>query len=290
MNRLWPALCALLLAWAVFSTWKWKSLSSAAPTASPLFANEAVADLERVVFLRQFADQSLNYDENSYWRNQTALAFLMGTSLREQRLQELAQQRERRKTMSFRQTSHLTSVKRNGDGYDLAGTLEGREADRSWHLGFTLNLRLGDVARTLENPWGLEVEAMTFTSSEEKTAGALALSLAPNSPALVAFPCVVENVETPANLPVRIKITSLRTSELQFVRQDEFSGGKTVTALCHDRKFPIELTASAAGGDLFADVGASQGLARAEKSKTPKKAKEAYQKTLEQELGFVVEE
>lgn len=108
----WAAVSAALLLWALFATWKWHSAVSNPVSASPLFAEEAVADLERVVFLRRFAEQYLNYDENSYWRNQTALAFLMGPALRERRLQELAAQKERRKTVSFRQDSRLTNVRK----------------------------------------------------------------------------------------------------------------------------------------------------------------------------------
>lgn len=292
-TRAWGALCLALAAWAIFATWKWRSVAAAGAgaTASPLFANEAVADLERVAFLRQFADQYLNYDENGYWRNQTALAFLMEPALREKRLRELAEQRGRRRAVGFRQTARLTAIEDAGNArYALHGALEGREGDRAWKFAFRADLRLLEVPRTLENPWGIEVADMKFINADGAPVNPAGLTMKLRAPVLVAFPCLVENVETPAGLPVRIKITSLQTSEIQFVRTGELERPATVVALCRDRKFALELGAGNGTPDLFARISERDGKPRVEKAKTARKPKEAYEKTLEKELGFVIEE
>lgn len=151
-------------------------------------------------------------------------------------------------------------------------------------------MRLENVPRTLENPWGLEVGGMDLKTNDIAPPTDLALALPEKIPLLISFPCLVENVEAPTRLPVRIKITSLRTSEIQLVRRDDLTGNDAITALCHDRKFPLALTNARDDADLFLEIDARYGLERAGKPTAAKKKREAYQKNLEQELGFVIED
>lgn len=290
-GRLWPALCALLAAWAMFATWKWRQASVNAPARSPVFADEAVADLERVTFQRQFAEQLLTYDDGSYWRNQTALAFLMAPELREEKLRELETQADKRRQAEFRQQARLTSIRRAKDGgFFWSGSLEGKEASRAWALDFTAQVRLNETSRTLENPWGLEVRGLELKSEPRKARRADGrLSLESGKAAVVGFPCLVENVAAPENAPVKIKITSLRTSEIQFVSTDELREIE-VTALCPDLKFPLKLAKADGDVDVFRALEREDGAPRFEKAKGGRKTKESYQKTLEDELGFVIDE
>lgn len=288
---LWPALCLTLAAWAAFATWKWRQSTGPAPR-SPVFADEAVADLERLTFQRQFAEQLLNYDSGSYWRNQTALAFLMATPLREQKLKELEDQADKRRQTDFRQQAQLTRISRRSSGFLWQGSLEGKEASRPWLLDFAADVELRETSRTLENPWGLEVTRLRMQSSPRKARPAdRRLFLETGKATVVSFPCLVENVSTPENAPLKIKITSLRTSEIQFVSADDLRT-LDVVAFCSDLKFPLSLARSSAenGADLFLRLAREDGSARFEKAKAARRAKESYQKTLEDELGFVIED
>lgn len=274
-------------AWAAFATWQWKTATAPVANTSPLLADEAIADLERVAFLRQFADQYFNYDENTYWRNHAALTALMASNLRAKKLAELSAQKGKRRTLSFSQTSHLNGIRRRTDGsYQLNGRVHGREGEKTWALAFETSMRLTDVRRSLENPWGLEVEALDVkTSAPSKNVEIPSLELSEGIPVAVTFPCLVEQVETPPDLPVRIKIISLRTSEIQFVRNGPLEKS-TVTALCRDRRFPLELATSEKTSDLFAGL-EGPGRPRVEAAR---RRQEPYLKTLEQELGFIIQE
>lgn len=289
--RLWPALCALLAAWSVFATWKWRQAAVNAPARSPVFADEAVADLERVTFQRQFADQLLTYDDGTYWRNQTALAFLMAPDLREEKLRELETQADKRRQAEFRQQARLSAIRRAKDGtFAWVGSLEGKEGARAWNLDFDARIQLGETARTLENPWGLEVRALALKSEPRKGARPEGrLFLEAGKAAVVSFPCLVENVAAPENPPVKIKITSLRTSEIQFVSTEGLNDIE-LTALCPDLKFPLKLVKADGVVDVFRRLEREDGAARFGKTTSARKTKESYRKTLEDELGFVIDE
>lgn len=295
----WPLLFVLVTLWAGFATWQWRQavVSAQSPRTSPVLASEGVADLERAGFLRQFADQYFNYDETSYWRNQTALAFLMVPELRDKKLAELADQRDRKRAAGFRQSSQLAAILRKPDGvHELHGFLEGREDERVWKLNYTATLGLKEIPRTLENPWGLEIEALEIqTSPMAPSSEVLSIALEAQRPATVIFPCYVESVENGSALPLKIRITSLRTSELQLIRTGDFATSSPLIAHCKDRKFLMTVNAATQLSHLFLQAFEAQGqvpvvAAVPSLPRAKKKPKEAYQKTLEDELGFVIDE
>lgn len=300
-TRLLVALWIVIAAWAGFATYRWQALEKvlASRPPSPYFADASVAELEKTAFLRQFANQYFNYDENTYWKNHTALAFLMQPELREKRLAELNSQRERKHLAQFAQRASLLRIRKAGEGYVLGGSIEGREDKQEWHLNFEMKISLREIPRTIENPWGLEVQALELTTQKE-AAPALAelrVALDMGKPTLLSFPCYLDHIEAPPEA-LQVKIISLKDSEVQFVKKKPLGGPTVATAFCQNKKFVFEIadSVSASDGsprasDVFLDVSGDKAVARVEPKKPgAPRAKENYEKTLEQELGFVTGE
>lgn len=286
-TKLLRAALAFTTAWAVLATFQWWSMAQKLARPSSPILDESVAELEKTAFLRQFVHQYLNYDETTYWKNHTALAFLMTPELRDTRLAELNSRRDRRHQASFAQKAGLERIQKVGGGYRAYGALEGREERQTWRLHYEMTLALREIPRTIENPWGLEIARFDLkTDKAPMLDNDLTVALAAKGPTLFSFPCYVDQMEAPTEY-LQIKIISLKDSEVQFIPKKTFDGEMNASAFCNNKKFLFKIVANAARTDAFLDVDASRAVAR-ETSPRRKRGHEVYEKTLEQELGFIV--
>lgn len=297
-QNLWIILWIATTAWALWATWKWKELErnprlqNITTGAAEVPAGKALEEVERSVFVRQLTEKLLQYDSTGFWPNQTAAAFLMSPALREQKLQEINERREKWAKKNFAQQMELMSLKRMDDGiYLMNGILDGREENERWHLSFQLEMRLNEQPRTLENPWGLEVEDLKLSTAPEIPAlPPLNFQLALDVPGRILFPCLVENVERPKDLPVKIQLSSLNVSELQLTLLKPLNTPAALLVQCQNRSFPLMVAAAAGPADVFRVVQMSEGQDAILRSRKEQQRRNPYRRTMEEELGFVVEE
>lgn len=292
----WKIATIVCLGWALVTTGLWlRARRGPDSVVSPILASEpGVSALERIAFAQQFQERLLNYDQANFAPGQTALTFLMAEPLRQRQLADLSERAGSRQR-EFQQTARLSRLRSRGEnGVTAAGRLKGREESATWELEYEVDLELEPLARSIENPWGWQVRELamrTRSKSEESRPTTTPLALSTTSPTILSFPCFVQNIQTPKDLPVRIKLTSMNVSEVQLHRTEGRLTPTVIEARCADRVFPLALSEGTPEDsfDLRVELDEKDGLAKKVADRLGKKS-EAYERNLEAELGFVVEE
>lgn len=294
--NIWRPVAILALVWATAATGLWvRGLHQAQHRVvlSPLGADEpALEALELGAFVRQFQERLYNYDHTSFTPGQTALTFLMSEPLRRRQLDEL-RKRSGARSRDFQQSSRLQRVRTLSQGTLLAeGLLVGREDRSSWQVAYALTLEVSRIPRTIENPWGWEVSAMHIKTQAGKpaTTSPTALNLSKRSPLVLGFPCIVRHIQAPKNLPVRMKLTSMNVSEVQLHREEGDWTPAAIEARCDEMVFPLVVQpADGDEFDLHVELWKENSISKRLADRT-KRRNQAYQKNLEDELGFIVED
>lgn len=298
-TRILFILLSLSLAWAATVSvlyWKLKNnprvVAVTMETGKDDIQNRQLGEMERLTFLRQFIERYFNHDSNNFWQSQTSLAFLMSPKASEARLREVSRLRDKIQKKNMSQSGQLKNLKQDETGAYLAQIhLNITDGTMKNELYITLRLNLEATDRTLENPWGLLVREMNFLSSapqafdfSSQIHGALQV------PAIVTFPCAIENIENPAEDKLKIKITTLNVSELQITPVKELTEKVLLTGSCKDREFRLEFITDKSSRDLFVSVPFAAGLPR-KKEKPPSgpRKKDIYEKTIENVLGIQIE-
>lgn len=253
---------------------------------------KSVRLLENVGFLRQFLEQFFTYNSSNFWQTQTALAFSMGMELRETRLSEIERLRPKLANKEYAQKSRLLSLSQLGNSQYKA-ILEIQMSDTGKeHLFFIEALvTLNEVQRSVENPWGREVTALNLKTETNNPLGSKAgpALLAIESPLLLSFNCAVENIRLAKDSPIIAKMTTMNVSEIQILSQITVPEiGAKIGANCKDQSFEIELVASSTETTVFLDIG--KRFLKQTPLGSAKKKKNPYQKTLEDQLDFIMEE
>ena len=294
---LW-GLCILLFLWALTATGLWLKASNPNPTISKQLSLElstqtskSVRSLENVSFLRQFLEQFFTYNSSNFWQTQTALAFSMEPELRQKRLSEIDRLKDKLSSKDYAQKARLLSLVQNQDGL-FSAVLEVQMSDAGKESVFFMeaDLALSEIPRSVENSWGREVTSLQL---RPQTINPLSqnpkpISLSAENPLLLAFHCAVENIRLAKDSPLIAKMTTMNVSEIQVLTNTPLTGNAKVGANCKDQSFEIELEPSTSQTTVFLDIGPLY-----EKQKplnTGKKKKSPYQKTLEDQLDFIMEE
>jgi hypothetical protein len=268
-------------------------------------ADNAFKDFETVAFAREFAERFASFESESFRSTQTALSFLLEEKERSQRLEEIDRISEKLVKKSVTQRGRLMRLARRGEAEDafqadlLVDLLEGASSSPSkTQFRLKLSFDVKKVDRTAQNPWGflignLRQEVMAADPTE---LGSRSILVRPQSPVLLRFPCVIENVELPKGTPIRVRLTTLDVSELQMRTAEPLIGEHKMRAVCRDRAYRVSLSS-----DLSASQGAypltsiqSYTIAQSETAKPmknngPRRAKSAVEKSIEEQLGFVIE-
>lgn len=295
--RFWRIAAALLALWAVVAT-----ALLVASRSEPVLAvaegdgTQALSDFEAVSFVRELAERYLSFDSHTFHTSQSAVAFLMNEELRERRLKEIDRLSEKIQRQNVRQRGVVLSIHRLGERtseYEVRASvtlLEGDKAHQPSEFQTTIRVLLDRVARSIENPWGLQ-----FVRFDQKVGpiglvqGAIALE--PKLALVMHFPCPVENVELSKGTSLKVKLTTLDTSELQVRTDAPFFGEQAIRATCRDREFSQILTAGTGSEAalVYRSFAASDGLNLDDQRRRPRK-KTAVERTLEEQLGFVTED
>ncbi|MBN8539946.1 MAG: hypothetical protein J0L82_06130 [Deltaproteobacteria bacterium] len=268
-------------------------------------ADNAFKDFETVAFAREFAERFASFESESFRSTQTALSFLLEEKERSQRLEEVDRISEKLVKKSVTQRGRLMRLARRGEAEDafqadlLVDLLEGASASPSKNqFRLKLSFDVKKVERTAQNPWGflignLRQEVMAADPTE---LGSRSILVRPQSPVLLRFPCVIENVELPKGTPIRVRLTTLDVSELQMRTDEPLFGEHKMRAVCRDRAYRVSLSSdlSAAQGAYPLTSIQSYTIAQSETAKPmknngPRRAKSAVEKSIEEQLGFVIE-
>ncbi|WP_413944320.1 hypothetical protein [Bdellovibrio sp. HCB-162] len=304
-TKILSALLIVSIAWgSVVSYLYWKLKSNPRVVAISMEAgkeslqNIQLGEMEKMTFLRQYLDRFYNYDSNNFWQSQTSLAFLMAPKLSEERVREVSRLREKIQQKNLSQLGQLKSLKKFDDGsYEAETYLQIHQETQQKgelqknELYVTSKLKLQNAERTLENPWGLLVQEMTFSSSPQVFSFSPQIHVEAQTPTLVTFPCAIENIENPAEKDLKIKITTLNVSELQITPSKELKLPVSLTAICKDTEYKFDLLAKTNERDLYVSFPKESGTIRKKEiAPTKTRKKDVYEKTIENVLGIKLDQ
>lgn len=293
MSRGTLVLVAALVAWGTTMTVLYLRSRGAVPAVvSPVLAqnesSEALREQEKILFARQFTEKLFNYDHDSFWAQQTSLAYMMTPALRDGYLREISDRREKLARKKFRQTFKIVDVSVGPEHVLVTGLLEGRDTDNNWKKEITHHLVLRETDRTLENPWGYLVD-LSATSLKPDFGFPPALVLKIGAVANLSFPCLVRNIELPKDSGLQVRIVSLSTSEVQFRATSERREPLPFKAFCNEGTMESSLTALKAPAN-YATAYHVFDSGNFKKAVVHNGRPAAYQTNLEKELGFVIED
>ena len=267
---------------------------------------EGFEAFEGITFARDFSERFLTFDSLNFRNRQTAVAFLLDDQAKSARLAEidrLSEKIEKRDVSQRARLVTLTRVGRSEDRFRANVEVEliegsGTGAHRS-QFATQLEFSIERTDRNSQNTWGFRVKNLVQqVVPEEANVGTKPVfALRPGVPTLLRFPCSIENVELPKGTSVRVKLTTLDISELQLRTVKDLETEQTVRAVCRDRAFTLKLAP---------EVETSQGLvvlktlkmesavalpsAESLKAAARNRRKTGVEKSIEDQLGFVVEE
>jgi len=298
-SRILTALLGFCLLWAVTVTvlyWRLKNnprvVAVTTEAVKENLQTQQLADIERLTFLRQYLDRYFSFDSNSFWQSQTSLAFLMTPSLGEARIREVSRLREKIQQKNLSQLGQLRLLSQTGDGgFDAQIYLQTTESSQKNNLTVFVHLKLHNTERTLENPWGLLVQEMTFLSSSPVEATLKSqIRIKAKSPTFLTLPCAIENIENPDEKNIKIKITTLNVSELQVTAVNHLTSPVKVSAVCRDLEYIFELLPALREQTLFVTFPQASGVPRKRDSNRSPRKKDIYDKTIENVLGIELEQ
>lgn len=279
-------------------------------------SDENFQDFETVAFAREFSERFASFESESFRSTQTALSFLLDEAARETRLNEIERISEKLLKKPVTQRGRLLRLARKSETEDsfqadlMVDLIEGTGATPlKSRFGLKLKFQVSKVDRTAQNPWGLIVKNLeqfvlpeTLHGNQQVTkvgapATAHSILLSPNSSVLLRFPCVIENVELPKGTPIRVRLTTLDVSELQMRTLEPLLTEHKMRAVCRDRAFRVSLFSAAQPASLAEEYPytslQSFSIAQSEPAKPAvavrKKTKSSVEKSIEEQLGFVIE-
>lgn len=273
------------------------------PAGSPLAEGESgFQDFEIVAFAREFAERLTSFESETFRATQTAASFLMADELRRLRLAEverLGEKMHSRRVVQRGRLMQLTRLSGEEDRFQARVQVDLIEDDGKVQSSYDTSMRfhVRRVSRSAQNPWGFLVDELEQSVVTEKLSEATRLrersiKITPAKSVLLRFPCVIENVEIPKGTPLRVRLTTLDISEVQILAQDVFEGEHVMTATCRDRAFRVKLQSA---NDLKEELVALKALTFDDaeslkpRSELKKRAKSAVERSIEEQLGFVIE-
>lgn len=266
---------------------------------------------EGIAFAREFSERFQTFDSRNFKATQTATAFLFDDKDRADRLVEIERLQEKLERRDVVQKARLLTLMRlpnGGDRFraDLQVELNEGAGVAPIRSQFVTRLEFNLIRseRTPQNMWGFRVAHLTqqvLPSASATIDTANEFSLRPGVAALVRFPCSIENVELPKATSVRVKLTTLDISELQMKTDTALPLEQTIRAVCRDRAFTMKVRAETAEASKAEPLVVLKSLSmensvplvKASTSVRPLKAKHpkgSVEKSIEEQLGFVVEE
>lgn len=268
----------------------------------------SLQEFEEVGFARDFINRLISFEPESYRISQTALSFLMNSDLRADHLNEVSRLGSKIQKNAVSQKGELIALvrsRKNPRDFHAYTQIEITERTNFSYLS-RIDFSIADVEKSPENPHGFLVDRL---SREVVTSGKLEemleldrLRIFPRQAVLLRFPCTVEHVLLPQRSSVKMRLTTFDVSEVQIWSDEVLPTENIMKVSCQHQDFPIKIS-SALDSDLQGYHSAvvfrsfSPKFYRAEKRSrgkpdtgvNSKATTRAIKKTLEEQLGFIIE-
>lgn len=250
----------------------------------------------KLQFIRKFAEQYITTSSSEGTTTyQTALAYLMTDPLREKRLKEIRMWNTNDQLhRNIKQTGKIETIlyDLSTDEYYLKIQLiveeENSEAIATY---IELKIQLSEIESSIENPWGLLVSNMQISNQLEKTTEVESneFYLSNQHPLTLNFPCLVQQIQyDQKQKEFVVLLTSFDVSEIQISPKQALSSTYTLDAFCSDKKFSIQF--NPAKQHTHRHTVLRETLSTPMQLKSRSKGLAPYAKTLEKELGFIIED
>jgi hypothetical protein len=292
-NRL-IGLAALSILLNFWQAWKIRELGLA--TRFVTLDPETTADestqlesVEKLSFLRELATRWSTFQSSSYLSSQASLLPWLSPELAEQRKAEIQRLSKKMRHDSVEQSAKIREIIQTAENQFVAlaelTLIENRIESRLW---VEHRIEIEKTSRSAENVWGLRA-ARFETATRETPAARKDLTIA-HEPLLIQFPCQIRSLSEPGANTLKMKVVTMRMSDLSITPAGELGSPVSLTATCERREFSFELKPGSPAVRLYS-VDDSEG-----RPVTAKSARQAgpqrdwVKRSLEKELGFEVEE
>lgn len=247
-------------------------------------------NFEQIQFIRRFAEPLFTYDSKNFRQTQTALAFLMAEPLRSERLSDIHRLRSSIEERMFSQKSQIQQIQLDPKKrrFHLLLQVESQDGNTQESYDLSISLTLKATAKSAENPWGYLVDSLKIPS--ESQAPFTKIGVNAHFPSTLRLPCVAEEISLAKNSHFLVHFSNLSVTELQIFKKQglkEPQVEEKISIRCRDKLYEFNLIETDNLALLYFDAPESYG--KAPKSPLKSKIKSTYGKTLEEELGFVIE-
>lgn len=259
------------------------------------------SEFERLRFIRDFTDRLYTFQAASFRSTQTALAFLLADQQREEKLAEVERLASKIEKSGMSQVGRLHYLRAlDGSGrYEAAIRIRLNDGRAETPLIAYTQFELKALSPSAENPWGLKIDRLTQTVNADSGDGVkgLSLDLSSGGPGVtVQFPCLVENVELEKGTSLRVRLSTFDVSELEITSRGAAPRTEErVRVLCSDRVFQFVAKLRDLKDDLgwplllFLSFRMNDGIDRKVLERKPPRPRAKFERTLEEQLGFVTE-
>ena len=264
---------------------------------------------EGIAFAREFSERFQTFEARTFKVSQIATAFLLDDNSRAQRIGEIERLEDKIVRGEVSQRARLMNLERQpgaSESFRADLDVELREGlgERGLVSEFKTRLHfdLERVDRTSQNPWGFRVahlrqEVIANAAPKAPVDINPLFHLRVGTAVLVRFPCSIENVELAKGTSVRVKLTTFDISELQLKTEQALSGEQSVKAVCRDHEFKMRVAPEIsfdASLTVLKTLKMENSVPIVSKSELTQKkknrAKSGVEKSIEEQLGFIVEE
>lgn len=274
-------------------------------TARPTVRADGFEAFESIAFAREFSERFQTFESRTFKVSQVATAFLLDDENRAKRIAEIERLEEKITRGDVAQRARLMSLlKLPGVTEHFVANLDVELAERAAGLvnrsefKTRLEFNLERVDRTAQNPWGFRVSHLeqSVISDSFPASGGTApfFYLRPGVATLVRFPCSIENVELPKGTSVRVKLTTFDISELQLKTDLPLAKEEVVRAICRERAFNVTVAPEGSNGEplvVLKSLTMANALPIPVSAGTSRKRKRTgVEKSIEEQLGFIIEE
>lgn len=248
--------------------------------------NTPVSDLEETQFLKNFMESYLSFDSKDYWQEQVQLTYLMNNQLATARIEELKTINVKAKSSYLVQTAHIVSITESAANTFEVQTLIHTEFGTERHTNLNkTHITLQKVTRTLDNPYGLQIEKIEqFPLEKNYSLKVDSIYLQDGKSTSLVFHCPILKVEGDDNKILNIKVINSKLSEVQLSLNSEKPLIGTLLFKCDNKQFSLKASTDTTKSTRWQEVLMEQALPITQTKKVDKRYDKDIEKILNMEI------
>lgn len=284
-KRVLLALLFITFSWAAVATFLYLNLKNNPEVVTiaeggKLVASNQLKDSERTAFIRQFIEGYFTFTSDNFLQSQTSLTNLMSADLRQRRISEI----NRRGVKSEQKATIYSITQDSNNSYTVEVEIKFPESSKEEPVAYKAKLQLEQVPKSIQNPWAISVSKTDFKHYKPVAVKGLAFKIKSPTTIVLNTPCAVENIVNPDDKLLKIRTTTITTSEIQISSVARLKAMQKVRLACEKLVFDISIEESDTTSDQFALLPLSLSKEKEKPKVIVPKVKTKYELLMEESL------